>query len=707
MTIPACRASGALPIPETDAASLPDLPATPHEALPGSMFLPLPHAAPLREGWYLLQGVLRRTGGDYDARVHYDVGFGLTRAASVQVPTSAKGTMNEVIRLPAGVLRVAFTPGQAASHELGPLRLRRLGPIERRWLMLRRVLATSWNKPHAMRCGVRHGWLGALADLQEAYRRASCLRSHAAAPAYREWIEINDQLTADDCRRIRQQVATWSDAPRLLVVLAGQGQAQQETLASLEQQLYRNFAVAHGEEHATQPAADWVMLVRAGSILPPHALYWFAHEARAHPGAAVIYADEDALDAAGRRCDPQFKPDWSLAHARSTRFVGEAVVLRADLLHAAGGLGPEDLRHGSYDGVLRVLDASPAGDGAVRHIPAVLLHRPGVGPDPAADAWAVAAVRAHLERRGVCARVEPASGGTWRVRYPLPAQPPRVSIIVPTRDALALTRRCIDSLRELTRYASYEILLVDNQSAEPEAITWMREQAAQGKLRLLSYDRPFNYSAINNFAVREARGELVCLLNNDTEVIQPDWLEEMVVQLLQPGVEVVGAKLLYADGSVQHAGDLVGVGGVANHAHAWLDADAPGYCRRAIVPQEYSAVTGACLLTRRQRFLDLGGLDEVHLPVAFNDVDYCLRVREAGGHVVWTPHARLVHHESVSRGKDASPEQQRRARGEVAYMRRRWRVPLKRDPFYNPNLSHERADFSLSHAPVLARPWKD
>lgn len=680
------------------------------------MLLPMSLPAPARGGWYLLQGVLRRTGGDYDARIYCDVGHGFVRECSIQVPTSAKGSMNEVIRLPAGVKRIAFEPGDSACHELRGLSIRPLGRVERHWLMLRRVVAMCWNKPQAMRRGLRHGWLAAVTNLQAAYRRASSLRAHAAAPTYADWVESNDQLTPRDCTRIRRQLAAWSNPPRLLVALTGSNQAFEDaTLASLERQLYRTFDVERvgddaallrlNEKLAQATASDWLILLPVGALLPAHALYWYAQEARAHPQAAVLFADEDALDEKGLRRDPVFKPDWSWAHARSSRFIGEAVALRADLLKLAGGVGRDELRHGSYDAVLRVLDLSPGHGGLVRHIPSILLHLPGRQANSGQREWAMAAVRAHLARQRINGRVEPAADGTWRVRHTLPGEPPMVSIVIPTRDSLALTRRCIESLREYTDYPRYEILLVDNQSTDPRTLAWMREQAALGTFRLLTYQREFNYAAINNFAVPQAQGELVCLLNNDTEVIEKDWLREMVGQLLQPGVDVVGAKLLYPDGKIQHAGDLVGVGGIANHAHAWLDRGAPGYCQRAIVAQEYSAVTGACLLTRRQRYLDLGGLDECHLPVAFNDVDYCLRVREAGGHVVWTPHAQLIHHESVSRGKDVSAEQQRRARREVAYMRRRWKEALKQDPFYNPNLSHERADFSLSHAPRVSRPW--
>jgi GT2 family glycosyltransferase len=224
-------------------------------------------------------------------------------------------------------------------------------------------------------------------------------------------------------------------------------------------------------------------------------------------------------------------------------------------------------------------------------------------------------------------------------------------------------------------------------------------------VNVFRYDRPFNFSAINNFAVRQARGTVLCLLNNDTEVISPDWLEEMVGHLLQARVGVVGAKLYYADGRVQHAGDAVGPGGCANHLHSSLDHDDPGYCRRAMLAQDLSAVTAACLVTWRKLYLGLGGLDEKRLAVAFNDVDYCLRVRAAGQRVVWTPHAELYHHESVTRGADDSWRRKLHARREVAEMRGRWANVMRRDPFYNPNLSYDQPDFSPSRMPRVKKPW--
>jgi GT2 family glycosyltransferase len=460
------------------------------------------------------------------------------------------------------------------------------------------------------------------------------------------------------------------------------------------------------------------MLLRAGDTLPRHALYWFACEALARREAAILYSDDDILDAQGRRCKPRFKPDWSLAHLRSMPYVGEAAVLRADAVADAGGVHSDCCRHGNYDLLLRVIDR--VGE-RVHHVPAVLLHRgcaasygsdsgssaePGAIEDGETAAWRLGALRAHLARNGIAAEVVATRPGYRRIRYRLPEAPPLVSIIVPTRDAYTLIQQCLESVLRKTTYPCFEILVVDNQSTDSQTLEYLAGIAAHPPVTVLRYDAPFNFSAINNRAVRQARGTVVCLLNNDTEVISPDWLEELVGHLLQPGVGVVGAKLYYADGRVQHAGDTVGPGGCANHLHSGLGHDEPGYCGRALLAQDLSAVTGACLVTWRELYLRLGGLEE-RLPVAFNDVDYCLRVRAAGQRVIWTPHAELYHHESISRGTDDSWRRKLRARREVAVMRRRWADVMKHDPFYNPNLSYDQPDFSPSRAPRVKKPWPD
>lgn len=469
--------------------------------------------------------------------------------------------------------------------------------------------------------------------------------------SYAQWVGSVDLLTGADRTAIKRAQADWLEFPKIRICVCGQ-------------------------EAGEIAADDWLMLLRPGDQLAEHALYWFACEIRKHHKVALIYADDDEIEAE-QRCRPRFKPDWSLTHLRATDYIGRAVVINGRALAAAGGLTPENLAGDTWELLLRVGEL--AGD-RVRHIPAVLMHRDAVDE----------------KKSAVVIR---------RVRHPLPKSVPLVSIVIPTRDAVDLLRQCVSSVLAKTTYTRFEIVVVDNGSRDPAALEYLAGIAQLPQVRVLRYDQPFNYSAINNFAVGKVSCEVLCLLNNDTEVITTDWLEEMVGHLCQEKVGVVGAKLYYPDGRVQHAGDVVGPGGCANHLHQFIARDDPGYCNRAIVAQELSAVTAACMVTWGALYQQLGGFDEKHLPVAFNDVDYCLRVRHAGFKVVWTPHAELFHHESVSRGKDKSPKRLRVARQEVAYMRRRWHKEMQADPFYNPNFSYMRPDFILGPAPNVKKPW--
>jgi GT2 family glycosyltransferase len=281
----------------------------------------------------------------------------------------------------------------------------------------------------------------------------------------------------------------------------------------------------------------------------------------------------------------------------------------------------------------------------------------------------------------------------------LPIPPPFVSLIIPTRNGVDLVRQCIESIVLETAYPHYEILLIDNGSDDPEALAYFEQLHAQPNITVIRDDRPFNYSALNNAAVASAHGDIIGLLNNDIEVMGGDWLDEMVSIALQPGVGAVGAKLLYPDLTVQHGGILLGVGGVAGHSHKHLPATAPGHGGRAQLLQSFSAVTAACLVVRKALYDEVGGLDEEHLGVAYNDVDFCLRLREAGYRSVWTPYPELLHHESASRGLDLSTESRDRLTRESAWMRQRWGALIANDPAYNPNLTLEFEDFGLAWPP--------
>ncbi|NLP61658.1 glycosyltransferase family 2 protein [Paraburkholderia sacchari] len=451
-------------------------------------------------------------------------------------------------------------------------------------------------------------------------------------------------------------------------------------------------------------SSDWVVLLDHDDMLPEHALYCVADAILACPSARLIYSDEDKIDETGRRHDPYFKCDWNIDLFYSHNMFSHLGVYHKSLVDEVGGFREGLEGSQDHDLALRCLEVS--GDGAVHHIPRVLYHwrvhsgstAQSVAAKPYVALAGERALNEHFARTGVAASAEWIGHG-YRVSYALPKTLPLVSLIVPTRNGLKLLRQCIGSIHARTDYPNYEILIVDNGSNDPETLRYFDAFAADSRVRVIRDDRPFNYSALNNAAVREARGELVGLVNNDIEVIAREWLGEMVSLALQPGVGAVGAKLLFPDDTIQHAGVVTGVGGVAGHVYKHAARNANGYFGRARLISSYSAVTAACLLIRKSVYLEVGGLNEQDLTVAFNDVDFCLRVRDAGYRNVWTPYAELYHHESATRGYEDNPEKRARFAKEIAYMERRWGSALRNDPAYNPNLTLERDDFGLSTMP--------
>jgi GT2 family glycosyltransferase len=281
----------------------------------------------------------------------------------------------------------------------------------------------------------------------------------------------------------------------------------------------------------------------------------------------------------------------------------------------------------------------------------------------------------------------------------LPETLPLVSIVIPTRNGFHLLHRCIESIIAKTTYANYELIIIDNGSDDLVALRYLQRLQKSGQATIIRDDSPFNYAALNNKAVAQANGEIIALLNNDLEVINADWLDEMVSHVVHAEVGAVGAKLYYPDNTIQHAGVIVGLGGVAGHSHKHFPREHPGYCGRLLLAQNLSAVTAACLLVRKEVFDAVGGFDEQNLSVAFNDVDLCLRIQEVGFYNVWTPYAEMYHYESASRGYEDTPEKQARFNKEVAYMKRRWGEDLLQDPAYNPNLTLDRENFSFAWPP--------
>lgn len=450
---------------------------------------------------------------------------------------------------------------------------------------------------------------------------------------------------------------------------------------------------------------EWIALLDHDDILTADALARVAEYINRYPDAGVIYSDEDKISERGERFNPYFKPDWNPDLFLSQNMISHLGVFRRGLVEAVGGFREGLEGSQDYDLALRIIEQLEPRQ--IVHIPRVLYHwrvhsgSTALSADVktyAQDA-AVRALREHLQRTGVNADVELTLGTQYRIRYHLPEQLPMVSIIIPTRNALALVRQCIDSIRSKTSYPNYEILLIDNGSDDPAALAYFDVLRQTPQVRVIRDDRPFNYSMLNNSAVDQAKGELIALVNNDIEVITPNWLEEMVSIALQRNVGAVGACLWYPDNTLQHGGVVIGLGGCAGHAQKDLERGGPGYNGRGALIQSYSAVTAACLVIKKDRYLKVGGLNEKSLTVAFNDVDFCLKLREAGYRNVWTPYAELYHHESATRGKEDTPKKLERAAREIDYMQRRWKKTIAHDPAYSPNLTIHHEDFSLAWPP--------
>jgi GT2 family glycosyltransferase len=462
---------------------------------------------------------------------------------------------------------------------------------------------------------------------------------------------------------------------------------------------------AHWKE-SLRDGAEYVLIAHPGDRLAMSAPHRLHAAVDAIPDAPVIFGDEDQIDRSGRRFAAWFKPDFGEDMFLCQNAFGRAVFFRKSVLERLTLPEHDRLDDAIYDLALQAIAVTGK---EPLHCPGILVH---VAGDPAATPKARtlylsgdarrAAVEAFIGHRLSLsgAVVEgPDPRGFLRLRHPVPDPLPLVSIVIPTRDRKDLLEACVNSLDRTTSYRNKEIIILDNDSAEAETKAYFDALSQRSDVRIVPAPGPFNYPRLINLGVSHARGELLMTLNNDIEAVEPDWLNEMVSQVSRPGVGLVGCLLLYPDHSVQHAGVIIGLSGVAGHMYADAAPDDPGYAGRIYVTQDLSAVTGACQLMRRSLFEQLGGLDERHLAVAYNDIDFCLRVREAGLRVIYTPHARLLHHHSASRGSDIRIERLAAFTWEREYMRSRWAHVLFDDPFFNPNLSLSGKRGRLATAP--------
>ena len=570
---------------------------------------------------------------------------------------------------------------------------------------------------------------------------------------YDAWVSAYDTLHETDRIAIKRHIAELRDRPLISVVMPVYNpppQFLQKAIDSVIAQLYPNWELCIADDASTDPEirkilesyvrrdrrikavfrarnghisaasnsglelvrGEFVVLMDHDDELTEHALYMVAVELNRHPEADIVYSDEDKIDAEGRRHEPHFKPDWNQELFYSYNMINHLGMYRTSLVREIGGFREGYEGSQDYDLVLRLLPLIQPR--RIRHIPHILYHwRTGNGVQTFSTERLQEAINSahralgeYFESRGEKVEVTNALTPCFnRIKRNLPDPAPAASLIIPTRDKLNLLRTCIDGLLHHTRYPNLEIILVDNDSRDAKTLNYLSSLRSEPKVRVLRIEGEFNHSALNNRAVELARGSIVGFLNNDIEVIEPGWLEEMVSQVVQPGVGAVGATLYYPDNTIQHAGVILGIGGTAGHGHRFYPRGHQGYLFRLHVVQNLSCVTAACMLMPKQVFEEVGGFDELNLKASYNDVDLCIRVTQAGYSIVWTPYAELYHHEAASRGYDHEPRNVERAAREVAYLRQRWESVLVADRCYSPNLTSKDESFTFACPPRTVKPW--
>ena len=623
---------------------------------------------------------------------------------------------------------------------------------------LSEALATCANKPEFVeqlqaagsRTFDQHFTLDRFASRFAALLLSLERRREKDANEYQDWIESFDSPTPATLASLRRELRLLPRHPLISIILPVYNpelRFLEAAIDSIRNQIYERWEICIADDASTDPAVrpflekisatdarikltfrqsnghisacsnsalalatgDWCALLDQDDAFAEHALALVALEIDCHPDAGLIYSDEDKIDKDSVRSNPFFKPDWNPELFLGQNYINHLGCYRADILREIGGFREGFEGSQDYDLALRCVDRLRPEQ--VRHIPHILYRWRMVGgslaaiPDakPYAKEAARRAIADHCKRNGMPGRVVPCPENTesHRVIHALPEPAPLVSIIIPTRDRAGLLKRCVESIQARTDYSPYEIIIVDNGSVEPETLAFFRA-IEQQNVRVIAESGPFNYSRLNNQAAAQARGDILVFLNNDTEIDDAGWLTEMVSHAARTEVGAVGARLWYPDGTLQHGGVVLGLGGVAGHAFPHIPRGHPGYFNRAMLQQNCSAVTGACMAVRKTVFEELEGFDEVNLGVTFNDIDFCLRLTQRGYRVVWTPYANLIHHESASRGHQRTTEEQAEFLRAADYMQRTWGANLMHDPFYNPNLSLNPPGFEIAFPPRLS-----
>lgn len=713
---------------------------------------------PIEGGWYVVSvDWAVHKGRVHSPALYPDYGRGYFREADrehLPVSLAANESLREdlLVRFAAPVTALRFDPSVAPMEfSAPPMRLRKVGRKEALKRLVRGSLAHAGSPVE--KAGlfgriflslITRGLRGMADRLYASY---STRVASVSFSDYEVWQEFYDSMDEDRLAAARQGVARLDVRPLVSIIVPTYNTPEpwlRRCIESVQAQIYPDWELCIADDASTLPhvrtiieeyaAADarikfvarqqnghiskasnsalelatgaYVALLDHDDELHPFALLECVQAFDRNPGWKMLFTDEDKIDTVGKRSDPYFKSDWNPDLFLSQNCICHLTIYETALVRQVDGfrVGYEGAQ--DWDLTLRITELLRPNQ--IGHVPKVLYHWRMIegstamapGEKSYAHLAAMRSIEEHLLRAGQGAQVKEMSGysGYFRIEYPLPTPAPLVSLLIPTRDRVDLLKQCIDSVIERTDYPNFEIVVIDNDSREKKSKEYFEKVQHDPRIRVVPYPYPFNYSAINNFGARAARGEVFALLNNDIEVLSRNWLDEMVGHALRPDIGVVGAMLYYPDDRIQHAGVILGIGGVAGHAYVGMARGWPGDKHRGGLAQSLSAVTAACAVVRKSVFVEVGGLDE-GLEVAFNDIDFCLRVREKGYRNLWTPFAELYHHESASRGYETTPEKIERFKREESFMKLRWGKALSEDPYYNPNLALDATPFTLAYPP--------
>lgn len=702
----------------------------------------------LEKGWYQLSLTMQSQVKRGLAKLYFDTGNGFNELETIFLPYNNSTSASRLFYLDSPLVALRFDPlEQKCTFSINQFELIAVKENNVEQALLARIRQEHQSYRDMESTQIKEALTsvdGALLlnRLVELYNETFSIS--LSSIDYEEWIEKVEAPSLPDVGEAKRILASMKKPPLISVVIPVYNPAEiylRACLDSVLSQSYTNWELCIADdkspkEHvqrilreyeakdtrikvyyrpqnghisaASNSALDiatgeYVALLDHDDALSEHALLFMAQAICNQPEAQILYSDEDKLNARGERFDPHFKSDWNPDLFFSQNYVSHLGVYCRSLLKKIGGfrLGVE----GSQDQDLLLRCLPHVSHKQIVHIPRVLYHWRTIEGSTAlasgeksytTDAG-IKALSDYFTSQQPGVKVEAGLvANTYRICYPIPKAAPLVSLLIPTRDRRSLTETAVRSILVKSTYTNFEILILDNGSVEIETLEFFRQiQHEDSRVKVLRYDHPFNYSAINNFGVAHAKGTIIGLVNNDVEVINSEWLTEMVSHCLRPEIGCVGAKLYYSNDTLQHGGIILGIGGVAGHSHKYFPRNAPGYFSRLLLTQNLSAVTAACLLIRRDIYAKVVGLDEENLKVAFNDVDFCLKVRQAGYRNLWTPYAELYHYESLSRGTEDSPEKISRFNQEVNFMKDKWGKNLECDPYYSLSLTKDKEDFSI------------